>query len=159
MVFWKVSRVWNWQNPLEEPSSNWWPSRSLSWCPHDGRRTCALGPQLWGSESDPALSMLLKNGRCWCGRRGCSVRTAWRAWLLSQMLFRQLSERQTVLGRMKPDFQFLQLLFIAGERQRGILNCKDLHNHQAFSVLRRATLKNRVLPRLLSYSKSWMSEK
>lgn len=150
--------AWNWQNPLEEPSSNWWPSRSLSWCPHDGRRTCALGPQLWGSgKRSSASQCYLRTDGCWCGRRGCLARTAWRAWLPSQMLF-LLPSRQTVLCTTKPDFQFLKLLLEVVRGNVGSWTAKTFTTTRPSWYFTPATLKKCLLPRLLQW-KPWMSEK
>lgn len=43
-------------------------------------------------------------------------------------------ERQTVLAGVQPDLQLFQLLFVAGQRQRGVLDGKDFDHHQSLPV-------------------------
>lgn len=79
-------------------------------------RTCALGPQLWGSQSDQRFSMLRTDG-CWCGRRVVSPYC-----LKSMAAFSDAFSAFWKGGQFWAEwsliFQFLQLLFIAGEKQR-----------------------------------------
>lgn len=110
--------------------------------------SCGSRQPLWSYQQPPVLNVISE----WMSVdaiRGCLAHTAWRAWLPFQMLF-LLPSRCTVLCTTKPDFQFLKLLL---EVVRGNvdLNCRDLHNHQAFLVFHSSNFKEVPTPRLLQW--------